>query len=169
MKTIYKKIIFTPMILSDYFDLAVIQACSLCKRFGVKTKCPPSIPDINYYKTLLPSYDKGIIIYKEFPVDVLNWKASGKKSSLILHRYLLKYRNLLTRNGKVLNIALTAGSCKLCEKCAIPCHFPNKSLSAIEGTGINVIKLMKNFNIDIKFPVEKQKYFYRIGMVLFND
>lgn len=165
-----KKIKINPKILKNFFDLSVIQACSTCKRFNVKSKCPPLIPDIYYYKKLLPSYNKGVIILMKFPIENhLNWKEIGNKSSLVMHKYLLKYRQILINNGKIFNIALTGGSCKLCEKCSIPCRFPEKSLVAIEGTGINVVKLMKKFNINIKFPVDKQEYFYRIGMVLFND
>jgi predicted metal-binding protein len=161
---------FNPKILKNYFDLAVREACRSCKRFGYKNTCPPFIPEINYYKNLLPSYEGGLIIYKKFKIqNINNWQELGKKSSLEIHSYLLNKRNELIKKGFVLNLALTAGSCKLCSKCSFPCAHPDKALIPVEGTGINLIKFMKKFKINIIFPIEKNGYFYRIGMILWKN
>jgi predicted metal-binding protein len=65
--------------------------------------------------------------------------------------------------------AFGGGSCKNCHICSIPCKHPKKRLIPIEGTGINVVKLVKDIaNIELKFPVEKQGYFYRVGLLLWS-
>jgi predicted metal-binding protein len=110
---------FNPYILKDYFDLKVIQACRSCKRYGAG-QCPPSIPDIDYYKSLLPSYKNGIIVFKRFGV-IGDWKELGRKSSLEIHDYLLEKRTQLLNKGNYYSIILGAGSCKFCPTCTTPC------------------------------------------------
>lgn len=158
---------FNPKILKSYFSLKVQEACRACKRYGYKNSCPPLIPTMDYYQQLLPTYNNGMIIYKKFTVSDMNkWEEIGKISSLEIHNYLLKQRTDLIKHGYMLNLALTAGSCKLCNKCSTPCSHPDQRLVPIEGTGIDVFKLMKHFNVDVNFPVETYKYFYRVGMLL---
>jgi len=160
---------FNPKILKSYFDLAVREGCRSCKRYSYKNCCPPKIPDITYYKELLPTYNQGIIVYKKFDIlDINKWEELGRQSSLEIHNYLLNKKAKLIQEGYVFNLALSAGSCKLCIKCSTPCLHPDKALVPVEGTGINLIKLMKFFKIKIKFPVEKYEYFYRIGMILWK-
>jgi predicted metal-binding protein len=157
---------FCPSILKDYFDLKVAQACRTCKRYGA-TQCPPNIPNITYYRSLLPSYKNVIIVFERFEIQG-DWKEQGRESSLKVHTYLLKKQAQLLNEGHCLSIILGAGSCKLCQTCIIPCRQPDKAIVPLEGCGINVVNLMKNFNIEIKFPIENQKSFYRIGMVLYD-
>jgi len=162
------EITFNPKILKDYFDDSVREACRSCKRYGHKRTCPPDIESVDYYRKLLPSYERGLLIYKEFPVNLEHWKESGKQSSLEIQNYLLKKRHELFVNSHILNLALGAGSCKICEKCNERCNFPDKALIPIEGIGINVVKLMKRWNVDIKFPVERELYYIRVGIILWK-
>jgi predicted metal-binding protein len=158
---------FNPKILKRFFDIAVAEECRSCKRYSFKSSCPPNIPDIEYYKKLIPSYKNGLLIYERFKIDdKTKWKELGEFSSKLIHRYLLKTRNELLASGYVFNLALTAGSCKICEKCSFPCAHPDLRLVPIEGTGINVIKLAKHFNINLKFPVEH--VFLRLGVILWK-
>lgn len=157
---------FSPSILKNYFSLKVVQACRSCKRYGV-AQCPPNIPDINYYKSLLPAYKNGIIIYEQFEISG-DWKEQGRSSSLNIHNYLITKRVELLNGGHYFSIALGAGSCKLCPTCVVPCRQPDKSVSPIEGCGIDVIDLMRSLDINIGFPVEQQGYFFRVGMILYD-
>lgn len=163
-----KRIEFNPEILKDYFNLKANQACKSCKRYNKSAKCPPYIRDISYYKELLPTYKYGVIVYDTFPSNKDTWEVDGRASSLVIHKKILDLRDELFYEGVYYSIALGAGSCKYCEKCTIPCRYPNKSIVPIEGTGIDVVNLMKSFNIGIKFPVEEQDDYYRIGMLLYG-
>jgi len=160
------EIYFKPFILKNYFDLKVVQACRTCKRYGAG-QCPPSIPNIDYYKLLLPSYKNGIIVYKKFDISG-DWKEQGRSSSLEIHNYLLEQRIELLNKGYYYSMILGAGSCKFCPNCITPCRQPDKAIIPIEGCGIDVVKLMKHFNQTISFPVEKQGSFLRVGMILWN-
>ena len=174
---VFKRIIFrkkemniikiNPKILKHYFNFKVREMCKSCKRYGYKTTCPPNIESVNYYKNLLPKYKYGIIYYKLFDsYNKEDWKTIGKTSSLEMHKYLLKKRTELISNGNIFHLALSAGSCKICLKCSTPCVHPDKALIPIEATGINIVKLMKRYKIDVKFPI--QDSFYRIGLILYD-
>ena len=154
------------LILKDYFDLKVVQACRSCKRYGAGA-CPPSIPDIDYYESLLPSYDSGIIVFKKFEISG-DWKEQGRNSSLEINNYLLEKRTQLLNEGHYYSIILGAGSCKRCPICVTPCRQPNQAIIPIEGCGIDVISLMDDFDVRLKFPVEKQEFFFRVGMILYG-
>jgi len=163
-----EKFKFSPIILKKFFTDKAIEMCKSCKRYGKKATCPPYIDGIDYYRKILPSYAHGILLMKKFKVDIKNWKVLGIKSSLDIQAELIKIRNELL--GKSLfAIAFGAGSCKICPVCQIPCRHPEKSIIPMEGTGLNVVSLVKKVSkIKLTFPVEKQEFFYRVGMVLYD-
>lgn len=161
-----KKIIFKPDILSYFFNDKVREMCKSCKRYGVNAHCPPHLEPVNYYKNILPIYQHGILYYDTYEADFYKWKEIGKESSLKLHNFLLEERDRLFNNGHYFVSIFGAGGCKLCDKCSFPCRQPQKAISPIEATGLNVVYLMKYFNIELKFPVKDN--FYRIGMVLYD-
>lgn len=158
---------FNPIILKKYFNNKVREMCKSCKRFGYKTTCPPNIETVDYYKNLLPTYKYGIIYYNVFDSsNKEDWIAIGKNSSLEIHSKLLEVRDKLFSKGHCFINIFGAGSCKLCQKCELPCRHPEKSIIPLEATGIDVVKLMKRFKIKVSFPISTE--LYRIGMVLYE-
>jgi predicted metal-binding protein len=150
------------------FDLKVREACFSCKRFNKSASCPPNIGSFEYYKKLLKRYTYGKVFVEKFLVeDPTKWQEIGKKSSLELHKVLLKERQELLNKGHYFSIILGGGSCKACKECSIPCKFPQNRIIPIEATGINVVATLAKMGMWLKFPVKK--YFYRVGMVLFDD
>lgn len=149
------------------FTNKVREMCKSCKRYGKKATCPPYLDNIDYYKDLLKSYNKGILYYDKFnSKDKQNWKKLGRDSSIKIHKKLLKERDKLFNKGIYFAAIFGAGSCKLCEKCSFPCRFTNKSVAPFEGTGVDVVKLMSKYNIKIKFPI--QLSYYRIGAIFYD-
>ena len=157
-----------PQILINYLDKHVRKCCQKCKRYKKSASCPPFIGDLEDYKNLFLFSGHSILIIQKFIIDdPKNWKTLGIMSSESLRKNInklikrLKFKNYYCFGG---------GSCKNCKVCSIPCKFPKKRLIPIEGTGINVIKLVKDIaHIDLKFPVENYGYFYRVGMVIWNE
>jgi len=164
-----KELNINPKILKLYMGIKVREYCKSCKRYGYKASCPPYIESVDYYKQLLPSFKYGTLVLKKFIIDDLaKWKELGRTSSLEIHNKLIKMRAELLNKGKF-GVIFGAGSCKNCAKCKFPCRFPNKAVTPLEGTGVNIIKLIKNTaKIDLKYPVEKYGYFYRIGLILWD-
>jgi len=163
------KINFNPKTIKRYINIKVREYCKSCKRYGYKASCPPYIESVSYYKELLPSFKYGTLIYKRCEIDNIdNWEQLGKDSSLKIHNELLKMRAELLKEGRF-GVIFGAGSCKNCVKCSFPCKFPNKSIAPLEGTGVDVVKLMKKITkIELKYPVENYKYFYRIGVMFYD-
>lgn len=160
-----KKIEINPRFLP--FDLKVREMCKSCKRFGLNAHCPPYLENVDYYKKLLPRYRYGILYYKSFDSSDKNkWKETGKESSLEIHNLLLEERDRLFKEGHYFISIFGAGGCKLCEACSFPCRQPQRAISPIEATGVNVVKLMKMYGITVKFPITDN--FYRIGMILYD-
>jgi predicted metal-binding protein len=149
------------------FDIKVHESCKSCKRYGLTGCCPPKIGSFDYYKKLLPKYKHGLLLVLKFKInDNKDWKLLGRQSSLELHRELLKERDKIFNEGNYFSIILGGGSCKWCEKCSIPCKFPQYRVIPIEATGINVVKTIKKFGYKLDFPVKDS--FYRIGMILWG-
>ncbi len=163
------RIMFNPKILDKYFSDFVRFLCHSCKRYNTKHTCPPKVQPVEFYKKILPAFDHGILIYKRFEFDkseLSNWEQIGKESSLIIHNELIKLQHWIEAKEQV--ILLGAGSCKICSKCDYKCRFPDKAIMPLEATGINVMQLFKDLTgIELKFPVEYYRYFYRIGMILY--
>jgi len=157
---------FKPSILSEYFDLKVVEQCKSCKRYGQKATCPPYVSSMEYYQKLLPTYTHGRLLIKKYECkDHSQWKEIGKKSSVEMTKYLQEQREVKQKEGVYFVVAFGAGSCKLCTTCTIPCIHPSQSLVPIEATGINVFKLVKKVTgIELSFPVKE--CFYRVGMLL---
>lgn len=159
---------FEPIILKNYFDLKVRELCKSCKRYGQKATCPPYIDSVDYYYKVLPTFNKGKLIIKHFIVeDCSKWKELGRTSSLEIMNKLKDMRKELMDQGQF-SLIFAAGSCKYCsDVCTFPCKHPDQSAVPIEGTGINVVKLIFDImDIKIIFPIDKS--FYRVGMLLYD-
>ena len=164
-------VFFDPKILDAYFSDFVRFLCRSCKRYDTKWTCPPRIDTVSHYKEYLPSFEYGLLVYKKFEFDksdLTNWQKFGQESSLEIQNELIEWRHRITAKERVL--LLGAGSCKICKKCSsVQCRFPDKAIVPVEGTGIDVMRLFKDLTgFDLKFPVETEGYYYRIGMILFT-
>jgi len=149
------------------FDIKVCEACKSCKRYGLTGCCPPNIGTFEYYKKLLRRYTHGKVFFEKFIVtDPAKWKEIGKKSTVELHKVLLKERKDLLNTGHYFNLILGGGSCKWCKVCVIPCKTPQFRAIPIEATGINVVATLEKMGLFLKFPVKKA--FYRVGVILWD-
>ncbi len=165
MKTKYVPIV--PFDLVQYLENETRTKCKNCKRYTKSGSCPPYLPDLIYYQETFISFMHGIIIIKKFNIDTpQNWKELGRMSSEEIRKelyHLVKY--IKPKRHEIFG----AGSCKNCIKCSIPCINPERRLIPLEGTGLNVVKLINEVaNIELKFPVENQGFFYRIGLLLYE-
>jgi len=149
------------------FDIKVCEACKSCKRYGLTGCCPPNIGTFEYYKKLLKKYTCGKVLVEKFILEDESKKMElGKQSSIVLHKELLKERDELLKKGHYFNVILGGGSCKMCDKCTVPCKCPQNRAIPIEATGINVVATLAKMGMWIKFPVKK--VFYRVGMLFWD-
>ena len=79
---------------------------------------------------------------------------------------MLELEKAAFNRGCTLAVALTAGSCTLCEKCNMEgtCVHPTMARYPEHGLGVNVKKTLKKIGMSVKFPFERNPE--GIGMLL---
>ena len=146
------------------FDDKAIIKCYYCPKYGKKATCPPRIPKINY-KKLVRSYKKGLLIglknnfQNKDEFDKIRHYSSNRMLEI-----LWELERIAFDKGNYYVVSFGAGSCKLCKEYSDPCRFPDKSRIPIEGIGVDVVSTIKEFGVNIQFPVKD--HFYRIGLLL---
>lgn len=169
----------------------VFKCKSGCHLYGHKFVCPPFIPTPNEFRVILKEYghvliakfqaeaeaeeDVGRNLLKNLcapdtPPDLKDrtkkfWEVwNGDKRRILLA--MLEMEKAAFNRGYTLALALTAGSCTLCEKCNMEgtCTHPSMARYSEHALGVNVKKTLKNIGMTVKFPFEKHPE--GIGMLL---
>jgi predicted metal-binding protein len=174
-------------------DRVLLKCKTGCNAYGHKFTCPPHTPTPQEFRQILREY--GAILVAKFPAEaeadedigrslVKNlcapdtpadlrtrtqefWDTwSGDKRRILMT--MLALEKTAFNNGYTLAIALTAGSCVLCEKCTMggTCTHPSMARYPEHALGVNVKKTLKNIGMSITFPFEKHPE--GIGMLLID-
>jgi predicted metal-binding protein len=164
-----------------------------CHNYGRKFVCPPFTPTPDQFRKMLKEY--GSILVVKFPADAEADEEVGR--SLLRNQYssdtppevkdrtkkfmdawdadkrrillaMLDLEKAAFNRGYPLAVALTAGSCTLCEKCNVQgtCNHPTTARCCEHALGVNVKKTLKNIGMSVKFPFEKNPE--GIGMLLID-
>ena len=64
------RITFSPFKLKTYFNNRVRESCKSCKRYGKKSTCPPHVESVEYYRSVLCSYNHGML-FERFSYEKL--------------------------------------------------------------------------------------------------
>lgn len=147
------------------FDSRAILKCFNCEKYNNKWTCPPKSPILDY-RQLIMKYQKAIIVVikTHFTDNVLG--ETRKQSSNKLHKILLRLEKDGFDRENHFTIAFIGGSCKLCKNGCTKnrCRDPKHARVPIEATGVDVIRTLDKFGINLKFPV--REYFYRVGLLM---
>jgi predicted metal-binding protein len=116
---------------------------NVCGRYGKNYKCPPAIGEPEDLKNEVLTYETVILIQTIYAIedsyDFEGMRDGGEIHSENINKTIEYIKNNLTLE-KIL--ALGAGGCNLCPKCGIigniPCRFPDKAISSVEGYCMNV-------------------------------
>lgn len=160
----------------------ILKCKSGCHMYGHKLICPPFAPSPDEFRKMLKEYDSALIVKfggkaeteedvgknllkNECAPDVSPdirertrkfWDEWNKDKKQILLA-MLELEKAAFNQGHTLALALTAGSCTLCEKCNTNglCTHPSMARYPEHALGVNVKKTLKNANMSIRFPFEK--------------
>lgn len=110
--------------------------CKSCENYGKSPSCPPNAPKWEEFKELLQYYKKALLLKFEIEGDF----KSEKREVL---KFLLEKERELMRKGYTFALALFPGNCNLCDKCEIPCKFPEKMRFSVSALGVEVANLTK--------------------------
>ena len=118
-----------------------------CQAYGTNWGCPPH-GTAEEDETLLTSYEHGLMLQcvgrSEKRIDSKMYMETGKRLSeamiALKEKMVEEYPNCL---------ALGAGPCPICKKCAFPepCRFPEKRQQALEGYGIFITQLCRDNDV----------------------
>jgi len=161
----------------------VLKCQTGCHMYGHKLVCPPYTPTPDEFRKILNEY-RSVLVIKfpteaeacedvgrsllrnlygpETPSDVKDqtrrfWDAWSEDKRRSLQK-MLELEKAAFNGGFTLALALTPGSCTLCETCNIDgtCIHPTMARYPEHALGVNVSKTLKNAGMTIKFPFEQK-------------
>ncbi len=150
------------------FDSRVRLKCSECPKFGNSWTCPPFPDDFEVHE-LLGKYNRGLLVFLKSTFSTEEEYNTVRRSSTnTLHRVLLDLEERAGELGYYYSTSFIGGSCKLCsDGCdEEKCRFPQLARRPLEAVGIDVVETAKKCGVEIRFPVQKYGYMYRIGLLL---
>ena len=136
------------------FDPVFRDMCkqNLCGRYGKNYTCPPHNGELEDLKNEALDYDCAVLIQTihdiEDSFDFEGMSAGGKIHDKNTEAAQKCLENSLNYNKM---LVLGAGGCRLCEKCGaidnIPCRFPDKAVSSVEGYCMNVADMTNSHGL----------------------
>lgn len=127
------------------FEPELIDLCKQnhCGNYGKCYTCPPLVGDTDKLIESAKTFDKAIIFQKVYPLED-SFDIEGMNAAAKDFKTLVQAVNEMCL-GDDNTLVLSAGGCRLCEKCGAidgtPCRFPDKALASLESYGMNVSKL----------------------------
>jgi len=130
-----------------------------CGFYGKNWMCPPAVGLYSDLRAKASSYKEGVVFQT---VHRLSYRRdwNGLKKAFKVHDDVLKklIGYLRAEYGLKEMLALGAGPCTYCEKCACEegkaCAFPENAVASLESYGIDVGALMKMCDMPYKFEEE---------------
>lgn len=149
----------------------------ICTGYGVCLTCPPNVPTPEEFSKILSKYQHAVLVQLKFEMDGNFVEIVKKNAPLAETRENREYQAILTKNfrrlvgaigrleadaqgmGYRFAVALSAGSCRLCEKCVgqgsgDPCRHPFEARPAMEAVGIDVVQTARNAGLPFEFPAK---------------
>ena len=130
------------------FDPRFRQLCknNTCGSYGRNYMCPPSIGSLEDCMSDILRFKHALIIETihvlEDPFDYEGMMDGGKAHKDNVDRVLEYIKNNIDYSEIKI---LSAGGCKVCEKCGIldnvPCRFPELAIASLEGYAVDVAHL----------------------------
>ncbi len=143
-------------------------ADNYCGFYGKNHMCPPAVGDLDYYRQLIASYDQGLVFSEAYPIKSRS-DYKGMIAAGIDFREIIQDINQQARADHQDCLFFTAGTCGICEKCAIldnePCRFPDQAIPSLEAAGIDVVRLSRDLGMKYNNGADKVTYF---GLVLYR-
>lgn len=148
------------------------KACeqNVCRKYNTNWACPPAVGSFSELKAKACQYRQGLLFQTVHQLaGCFDWNGmmDAKKIHDQVFRTLLD--NLKNKQNLTDLLALGAGACAVCARCAyldqLPCRFPNEAFASVEAYGIDVISLEKTAGIPYYNGKNTVSY---VGLMLFN-
>ena len=138
-----------------------------CGCYGLTWGCPPGAPGKDEVKTILSTYPKALVIFREFPVsDMKDREELGRISKGF--QDMIRDISLKARSAGIPNFPLGDGGCMFCEKCSYPepCRFPEKKVVSVSAMGIDMESFLGGIGIKFEFKSDSVTLY---AIILYRD
>ena len=131
-----------------------------CHHYGKNWMCPPHCGALEDNERRVAGYESGLIVQTtgelEDDFDYENMRDAGLRQKKLFRSFLAElkadYPGLL---------ALSNGTCEICEKCACPdtvCRFPEKAVSSMEAFGLIVSDVCEKNSLGYNYGAKTITY-----------
>jgi predicted metal-binding protein len=150
-----------------------------CANYSRNLMCPPNVPSLDEFRRALARYHHAILL--QFPIGTTEKEVKGKLKGKKLEKLAGQeaYRQLMRDSmksmleslaalekealygGYYLALALSGGTCALCDECAGPggaCRHPFMSRPSMEAMGIDVVGTARNAGLVVEFPPKEPRW-----------
>ena len=136
--------------------------CSVnsCGAYGSNWSCPPACGELDALREEVAGYREGILVQTVGEIED-SFDAEGIMEAQKLHGKHFAALNDELRKLYPNLLALSAGTCRHCEKCTYPdapCRFPNRRFSSMEAYGMLVLEVCKKNNLKYYYGPEAIAY-----------
>jgi len=148
------------------------KACeqNTCGKYNTNWVCPPAVGPFSELKNRACTFQQGLLFQTVCQLTkTFDWKGmmDAKKVHEEVFRKILS--NVKSKHNLTDILALNAGFCEICPKCAYldkePCRFPDQAFASVESYGIDVINLEKSCNMPYYNGKNTVSY---VGLILFG-
>lgn len=152
------------------FDQEVYKQCekNTCGYFGKNHGCPPNGSEEERKQRILKYKEAYLIGYTmDYNFDDIEDLEDLENNSFALNEVYQNLRKVFAQDDVVV---MAVGPCTLCKTCTAtdgqPCRFPEKTQYSMEGSGIDVVKLSMQEQMQYYAGPGKVVYF---AIVLFQE
>lgn len=147
------------------------QACekNVCRKYNTNWVCPPAVGSFTDLKARACNYRRGLLFQTVHQLDgCFDWP--GMMAAKKAHDGVFRKIVAAVKAGHGLSdiLALCAGACELCPRCAYqdgaPCRRPDEAFASLEAYGIDVLQLEKACGLPYYNGKDTVTY---VGLILF--
>lgn len=141
-------------------EVRAMCSANACGMYGKNWACPPACGELSECRERVSRFSRGIIVQTVGDMeDSMDFEAMMETEAE--HKEHFYAVNELLKREYPDMLALGAGCCTICRKCAYPdepCRFPEKRISSLEAYGIVVSDLCKKNNLAYYYGADKIAY-----------
>lgn len=141
-------------------EVRAMCGANTCGMYGKNWACPPACGTLEECRQRIAQYKEGILVQTVGEIeDSLDFEAMMEIEADHKEHFFATAEALRKEYPGLL--AIGAGCCTICKKCAYPdepCRFPDKRISSLEAYGIVVSELCKRNNMAYYYGAGKMAY-----------
>jgi len=144
-------------------DWVILKCKYGCSSYNKSYCCPPNSISPEAMRSILKEYKRAVLIVG---------KAKNREEQAKLRKALMEMEKGLIKNNFYKAFALVPGCCTNCETCSAvkeeKCRKPSEKRPCIEGTGIDVLSLIRKHKKTVQTFEDMKKAGESYGLILLD-